>query len=219
MMAMPREMGIAARRLRPNLIYNAILENPTLVADSGAVFNATAVTTTGGHANLTTAVLASAGLQAAISDMGKQREAENQVLNIAPRFLLVPAALEWIADELTKEETLIKLFADSSDPKYSPSNAIARRGITPVMDDRLGAGGVVDPDTGTIRTGSDTAWYLTAGGPRGIRAAYLRGTNRSPQLRSFNLDRGQWGVGWDIKHDLGVAFLDFRPWHKSTGAG
>ena len=219
MMAMPREMGIAARRLRPNLIYNEILTNPTLVADSGAVFNSTAVTTTGGHANLTTDVLGSAGLRLAITAMGKQRESENQVLNIAPRFLLVPAALEWTADELTTHETLIKIFADSSDPKYSPSNSIARRGITPVMDDRLGSTGVTDPDTGDIRTGSDTAWYLTAGGPRGIRAAYLRGTGRSPQLRSFALDRGQWGLGWDIKHDLGVAFLDFRPWHKSTGAG
>lgn len=219
MMAMPFEMGIAASRLRPNLIYNEILKNPNLVADSGAVFNATAVTTSGGHANLTTAVLASVGLKAAITQMGKQRGNESQVLNIAPRFLLVPAALEWTADELTKEETLIKIFGDSSDPLYSPSNAIARRGLTPVMDDRLGATGVIDPDTGVARAGSDTAWYLTAGGNRGIRAAYLRGTNRSPQLRSFALDRGQWGVGWDIKHDLGVAFLDFRPWAKSTGAG
>jgi hypothetical protein len=217
LMKMPAEMGQAARQLRPNMVYNEMLENPTM-ADTGAVFNSTAVTDTGGHANLGAAVLASAGLTAAITAMGKQR-INNQVINVVPRYLIVPAALEWTADELTASETLIKVFADSSEPKYSPSNAIARRGITPVVDDRLGATGVIDPDTGTARTGSDTSWYLTAGGSRSIRVAYLRGTGRSPQLRSFNLDRGQWGLGWDIKHDLGVVFLDFRPWYKSTGAG
>ena len=217
LMAMPFEMGQAARQLRPNLIYNELLKNPDL-EDTGAVFNATAVTTTGGHANLVTGVLSDANIKVAITAMGKQR-IENQVINITPRFLIVPAALEWLADSITKDEVLLQIFADSPDPKYSPSNAVARRGLQVTMDDRIGLAGVIDPDTGVKRAGSDTGWYLTAGGNRGIRAAYLRGTGRSPQLRSFALDRGQWGLGWDIKHDLGVKFLDYRPWHKSTGAG
>jgi len=51
-----------------------------------------------------------------------------------------------------------------------------------------------------------------------LRVAYRRGTNRQPQLRSFMLDRGQWGMGWDINMDIGVAFTEWRTWYKSTGA-
>jgi hypothetical protein len=47
---MPVEFGNAARRLRPDLVYAMVLANPTM-ADTGAVFNSTALTTAGGHAN------------------------------------------------------------------------------------------------------------------------------------------------------------------------
>jgi hypothetical protein len=38
-------------------------------------------------------------------------------------------------------------------------------------------------------------------------------------MRSFVLNKGRWGIGWDINFDIGVAFMDYRYWHKSTGAG
>jgi hypothetical protein len=37
-------------------------------------------------------------------------------------------------------------------------------------------------------------------------------------MRSFVLDKGQWGLGWDINLDIGAAFMDYRGWYKSTGA-
>jgi len=77
---------------------------------------------------------------------------------------------------------------------------------------------VTDPRSGSARTGLDTNWFLTSGADRGLRVAYRRGTGRQPALRSFTLDRGQWGLGWDINMDIGAAFLDFRTWYKSTGA-
>jgi hypothetical protein len=49
--------------------------------------------------------------------------------------------------------------------------------------------------------------------------AYLRGRNRSPQLRSFTLDEGQWGIGWDVNMDVGAKEMAFAGLHKSTGAG
>jgi hypothetical protein len=217
LMGMPADFGAAARRIRPDFVYSLILENPNLVADSGAVFNSTAVTTSGGHANLGTAVLADAGLKTAISAMGTQRDSENNILNIAPTHLLVPAALEWTAETLTSAAVLEKLFADSSDPRYTPQNLIMRRGLRSVMDDRLGATGVTDPRTGVVRTGSATAWYLVSAGRRTIRVAYRRGTGRRPSLRRFELTQGQWGLGWDINLDIGAAFMDFRPWYMSDG--
>lgn len=215
-MRMPFEMGEAARKFRPDLVYSLMMENPALVADTSAVFNATAVTTTGGHANLGSAVLGSDAMKAAISAMGKQRLNGN-VLNIRPNFLIVPAELEWTARALTASAALAKLFADSSDPFYSQMNLLAQEGIRVVIDDRLGAVGVVDPITGVVRTGSDTAWYMAMGGSKSIRVAYLRGTNRQPVMRSFMLDKGQWGIGWDIKLDIGAAFMEYRGWYKSTG--
>ncbi len=218
-MRMPFEMGMAARRLRPDLVYAVMLENPALVADTGALFNATAVTTAGGHANLGSGALASATLKIAIRDMGKQRDGNSNVLNITPRYLIVPADLSWAADELLSPAMIAKLFADTADPQHTTENLIARRRLMPVVDDRIGAAGVIDPRTGVARTGSATNWFLGAGGPRSIRVAYRRGTNRSPVLRSNVWNKGQWGMGWDINLDIGVAPMDFRGWYKSTGAG
>lgn len=221
-MRMPFELGEAARNLRPDMVYAVLLENPTMT-DKGAVFNATAVTTAGGHANLTTAALSNDALKAAISAMVKQRlnrttANPGRQLNIRPRFLLVPAGLEWTARGLTSAAALSKLFADSSDPWYAQLNLIAQEGLRVVVDDRIGAIGVMDPRTNAVRTGLDTNWFLFQGGSRGIRVAYRRGTNRQPQMRSFTLDRGQWGLGWDINLDIGVAVTEWRTMHKSTGA-
>jgi hypothetical protein len=217
LMRMQGELGEAMRRLRPNLVYSLILENPNLVADGGAVFNSTAVSTAGGHNNLGTGALSDANLKLAISAMGSQRLGDD-VLNIAPKYLIVPSALDWQAQGLTTAASLAKLFADSNDPIYTTENLIARKRLVPVMDDRIGAAGVRDPKTKTVRTGSATNWFLTAGGSRGLRVAYRRGTGRLPQMRSFVLDRGQWGMGWDINFDIGAAFMDYRYWYKSTGA-
>jgi len=222
-MRMPFELGQAARRLRPDLVYSLLLQNPTML-DTGAVFNATAVTTAGGHANLGTTALSSDGLKAAITAMVSQRlnrtsDMPGQQLNIRPRFLIVPAALEWTGRALTASAMLAKLFADSSDPWYSQLNLIAQEGLRLVVDDRIGAIGVWDPKNKTARTGLDTNWFLAEGGSRGLRVAYRRGTGRAPSLRSFQLSEGQWGVGWDIKHDIGAAFTEYRTWYESTGAG
>jgi hypothetical protein len=221
-MRMPAEMGEAARQLRPDLVYSLLLANPTM-ADTGAVFNSTAVTTAGGHANLGTAALSSTALKSAISAMVKQRinrttADPGQALNLRPRFIIVPSDLEWTARELTAAAALAKLFADSSDPFYAQLNLLAQEGLRVVPDDRIGATGVMDPTTKAARTGSATNWFLAVGGNRGLRVAYRRGTNRQPQLRSFVLDRGQWGLGWDINMDIGAAFTEWRTWYKSTGA-
>ncbi|KKN53089.1 hypothetical protein LCGC14_0606010 [marine sediment metagenome] len=222
-MRMPAEMGENARKLRPELVYALILENPTMT-DTGAVFNDTAVTTTGGHANLTIAALGAEGLRAAITAMVVQRLGRTTTkpgdsLNIRPNYLIVPPDLEWTARALLSSANLIKLFADSADPLFAPINLIAQEGITLVIDSRIDAIGVTDPKTKTVRTGTATNWFLAEGGSRGLRVAYRRGTNRAPSVRSFVLTQGQWGLGWDINMDIGAAFTEYRTWHKSTGAG
>lgn len=222
-MRMPEEMGKKARKLRPELVYAIMLENPTMT-DTGAVFNATAVTTAGGHANLTTGVLGAEALREAITAMviqriGRTLTEPGDSLNIRPNFLIVPPDLEWTARALLSSGNLVKLFADTADPLFAPINLIAQEGITLVIDSRIDAIGVKDPKTKTVRTGTATNWWLAAGGDRGLKVAYRSGTNRAPSARSFVLTQGQWGIGWDINMDIGAAFTEYRTWHKSTGAG
>jgi hypothetical protein len=219
-MRMPAEMGAAARRLRADLVYALFLANAALT-DTGALFNNTAVTATGGHANLTTATLSATGLKAAILAMGAYRNADKTALNIRPRYLIVPSALRWAAEEmLTSVSQAYTAAAAAATPSlYYTKNVLAEQGLQLRVDDRIGAGGVVDPTTNTARTGLDTNWFLSSGGPRTVRVAYRRGTNRQPVMRSYVLDKGQWGLGWDINLDIGAKALDYRGLHKSAGTG
>lgn len=219
LMQMPREMGAAARRLRPDLVYALILSNPTLTATTGSLFNATAETTAGGHANQTTAALASAGLKAALTSMRNKRLGTGrnaQTLNIRAQYVIVPPDLEWTLLELLNGGEVRQ--KGDTDAVYTTLNVFRNQGLIPVVEARLDATGVTDPSTGTAYTGSATNWFLAAA-RRTIKVAYLRGTNRQPQLRSYVMDKGSWGMGWDIKHDIGVAAVDYRGMHKSTGAG
>lgn len=225
MMAIVDEMGRAARRLRPDLVYSVLLENPNLVADGGALFNATAITTAGGHANLGTGALSTTNLATAITAMVKQRRGD-VVLNVRPRYLIVPGALQFTAATILTGIGLAKTHSTKADPDYVPINPVSNQMLQMLqgqqielrVDDRLGAAGVWDPKAKTARTGSDTNWFLSAGGPRTIRVGTRRGTGGLPQMRQFVLDRGQWGVGWDINLDICAIVADFPGLYKSTGA-
>ena len=223
LLTMAAEMGEAARQVRPNLVYALMLENPTLT-DTGQVFNNTVVTTAGGHANLIADVMGAEGLRNGITTMATQRlnrtaDQPGDPLNIRAKYLIAPYDLKWTALALLQSSELQKVFADAPDTEFANINLLAMQGIIPVFDQRLDALGVKDPKTKTVRTGSATNWFLAEGGRRGLRVAYLAGTNRSPKLRSLELSQGQWGRGWDINLDIGAAFNEWRTWVKSTGAG
>ncbi len=154
--------------------------------------------------------------------MGIQR-LNGVVLNIYPRFLVVPMGAgahrrRPVDDRRAGPE-------GNTDATYLPANTadidrirrITGQRITIVVDDRIGLAGVRDPRTKAIRPGTATNWFLSAGGPRTMRVAYRRGTGRAPVMRSYNLDKGQWGMGWDINLDVGAAPMDYRGLYKSTG--
>lgn len=202
----PRELGQEAGRVRPDLVISLLLANPTLNADSVAVFHAD-------HANLGTSstALATATLQAGITAMRKQRQ-DDRPLNIAPKFLLVPADLEFTAAILLKS-------ADRTNASGG-FNPLKGLNIDIRADDRLGVAGVTDPRDQTARVGTATNWFLVGDPQRGpaIKVAYLAGTGRRPVLRPYVLDRGQFGLGWDVKFDFGAAIMDYRGLYKATGA-
>lgn len=204
----PREMGLAAARLRPRLIYAILLANPNLAATSRALFNAT-------DGNLdTTAALAIATLKAAVQAMFLFQE--NGVnLGLHATHLLVPATLEFTAYELLESAAVVIAGTAGSVTERAANNALTKKSIKVVPSADL-ENGVVDPDSGTTYSGSASTWYLACAMAHTIEVAYLRGTGRSPQVRSFKLDKGQWGVGWDVNMDIGAKALDWRGLHKAT---
>lgn len=206
----PAEMGAAARRLRPDLVYAILLANADM-RDSVALFHSSS------HgANLITDVLNAAGLKAGAIVMGKQTE-DGVNLNLMPRFLVVPQDLMFTARELVRSTQI--LIAGDTDQERGNINTIADLDLQIRVDNRIGAAGVTDPATGTAHTGSATNWFLASEPMRTIEVGYLSGSGRRPQMRRFVLDRGQWGIGWDIKMDIGGKSLDWRGLVKSTGAG
>ncbi len=203
---MPREMAEEAAQLRPDLVYGTLLANANM-ADGTALFHAD-------HANLgtTSTALAAATLQAGIVAMAKQTRGNRQ-LNIRPQYLLVPQDLRFTAMQLISSAEIRESAAANG-----TANVLAQENLRVISENRLGVAGVTHPETGTAYAGTATNWFLAAA-RRTVRVAFLAGRNRRPQVRSFVLTQGQWGIGWDLKHIIGVYARDHRGLYKATGAG
>lgn len=203
----PREMGLAAARLRPDLVYAILLRNAAL-ADTVALFHAS-------HSNLnTTATLTSATLRACIAALEKQRE--NTVnLNLRATHLLVPSDLKHLGAELINSSTLIAGGDTAVNIRGSANPIATEENLALVSDARL-SNGVVDPVDGASQSGSTSTWYVASSMGHNIEVGYLRGTGRAPQVRSSVLSQGQWGMGWDINMDIGAKALDHKGMQKNT---
>lgn len=201
---LPREMAEEAAQLRPDLVYSILLANPTM-GDGTALFHS-------GHGNTDTDVLGPDGLKALITAMAKQTRGNRQ-LNLHGKHLILPHDLRFTARQLVESQEIREAAAANG-----TKNVLADEGLKVVPENRLGVAGVTDPSTGTAYTGTATNWFLAAP-RRTIKVVYRAGTNRTPQVRRFVLDRGQWGIGWDINLDIGAFARDFRGLQKSTGGG
>ncbi len=195
------ELGRAARRCYLDLVWSKFLQNPACY-DGTAMVHAN-------HANSITTALGSAGLNNAMTKLlGQSFLADNGSVNqlgLAGRYLVVPAALNEKAREVAR---LYQLDGDANNLIVVPEN-------------RLGANGTTDPETSTVITSSDTCWALFAPAAQrpAVVVSYLEGSNTSPKIDSYTLDKGQWGMGWAVRLDIGVAFVDWRSIVFSSGAG
>lgn len=214
---LPMEMGMAAARLRPDLVYSILLANATLNSTSRALFN-----TTDANYGTTSTALAIGTLKAAVTAMAKQTATDSNGkavnLNLSPRFLMVPQDLVFTARELVRSTQII--IAGDTDTERGNANTLADLDLQIRSDNRLGVSGVTDPVTGSSYAGTATNWFLAADPVAGrtIEVGYLAGTGRRPMVRRFVLDRGQYGIGFDIKLDIGAKALSPKGLYKATGA-
>jgi hypothetical protein len=208
----PRDLAMAAARVRPDSVYALLLENATLGADSIALFD------TSTHANLITTALSAASVQTAIESMAKQTYTVDEGvvnLNLRPKYWIGPQDLSFDINIILNSAQ--RIIASASGGTLNP---LQEEMIETRVDNRLGVAGVTDPASGTAFTGTATNWFMMAEPVRGntIEVGYIQGSGRVPRVRTFVLDEGKFGIGVDVSHDIGVKALDFRGVFKSTGA-
>lgn len=197
----PALMARAASDLEADTVYSIITTNANL-SDGGALFNATAVTIAGGHANLTSSGTAINvdNLGVARASMRKQVGIEGRPINVVPKFLIVPAAKETLAEQYTSADFV---SAKSSDINVFRSGRPSA--LTVVAEPRLDAN-------------SGTAWYLAAdpGQIDTVEYAYLEG-QQGVYLETrmgFDID----GMEIKVRDDFAAKAIDYRGLYKNNGA-
>ena len=190
--------GFAARRLENRTVYAQLTANANM-ADGGALFNATATSTAGGHANLlTTSALAIATLTAGRTAMRLQKGMQQEELNLAPSYLIVPAALEQTAYNLTSAN-----YVPATKAEINEFRAGGRTALTPVVEPVLDAN-------------SATSWYLAAAHSQvdTVEYCYLDGAE-GPVIESevgFETD----GISYKCRLDFAAKAVDSRGMLKAT---
>lgn len=187
--------GSSSSRLENRLVYSQLTANQ-LMGDGVALFD-------GAHGNLGTgagSILQQSALKAGRTAMRLQKGLANEELNLAPNFLIVPAALEQDAYQLTSSN-------------YVPAKQ------SDVNEFRTGGRTAVEPIVEPILDGtSSTAWYLASSNSQidTVEYCYLDGAE-GPVIESqagFETD----GVTWKCRLDFATARIDYRGLYKGAGA-
>jgi ATP-dependent protease ClpP protease subunit len=188
----PRKMGRAARATIGDLAYAVLTANANM-SDGSPLFFA------GGN-NLATgapSALQVTSLTTARAAMRTQREG-TRVLNVVPKYLIVPAALETTADALLNSTVDPRVNQGHS---KNPVGGMAKIIVEPRLD-----------------IASVTAWYLAADPTMfdTIEVAYLDG-NDTPYIE----EQTGWtsdGVEMKVRIDATAAPLERRTLYRAVGA-
>ncbi len=187
----PAAYVIAAKRGINALVYKMLASNP-LIFDGENLFGAAhANLGTGGAINTQTM---SEGRKMMRTQKGIRGEA---ILNIAPKYLLVPAELETGAAQHLRSEA-------DPDGKHSGVTNVFRNSVDLIVDAELDQY-------------SSSAWYLAADANIAdtIEVTYLRGQEEPTLETDIPFDR--LGMDFRIIFDYGVTILDSRGMFKNPG--
>ncbi len=204
----PALLGVAAARLESDTVWGIITSNPAAIyagdKTSTALFAA-------GHANLLTGVASSidptvqnanalAALGAGRKSLRLQKGPQGTPLNIIPRFIAVPTALETYMLQLVYPINIASADATKVVPEWV-------RSLVPVVEPRLDAA-----------AGGSTAWYLVADPAQidTVEYCYLEGQQGVyiETKQGFEID----GVEIKARMDFGAAAIDYRGLQKNAGA-
>lgn len=186
----PMKLGRAAKSTIADLVYAILTSNPKISTDNVNLFDKAK------HANvLESAAMDVASLDKARQLMRVQKEGERH-LNIRPAFVLVPTAMESVANQVIRSSSV--KGADINAGIINPVKDFATVIAEPRLDDN-----------------SQTTFYLAASkGSDTIEVAYLNGVDTPyiDQMEGFSVD----GVTTKVRIDAGVAPVDHRGLVKCT---
>lgn len=181
-----------------------------VLSDTGALFNATATTSAGGHLNLLTAQLSFTAFNAARSAMLKQTDqplGAGSRLLIEPRFILVPVELETTALQIRNSEHLPGGADNDINPYYQKFDVIK----VPLWTDTNNWALVGDPRQ------YPAIWNIF---PRGQRTPFLATADSDTSGAMFTNDTMRFKIrmmSFQFSATYPVAPVgDFRPLHKSN---
>jgi len=187
----PTAYVMAAKRGINQLVYKMLATNPAIF-DAKTLFHAD-------HNNLGTAgPIGKTTMSEARFKMRTQKDQRGiATLNIAPKYLLVPASLETDASQFMRSE------ADPSGSNSGVANTF-RNAYTVIIDAELDAY-------------SQDAWYLAADQNIAdtIEVTYLRGQEEPTVETHIPFDR--LGMDFRIYFDYGVTVLDYRGLFMNPG--
>jgi hypothetical protein len=188
----PAGLGQAAANLESDTVWGVITANPAM-ADGHPIFHAN-------HKNLNTSnALALAALATARAALRVQKAPKGTILNLQPRYLIVPAALEQTADQLIYPINLAAATVTGVVPSWVQS-------LTKIVEGRLDA----VPTTGV------TTWFMSVDPSQidTIEYCYLEGQQGVyiETRQGFDVD----GVEIKARLDFAAAAIDFRGLSKNT---
>jgi len=187
--------GASARRLENRTVYSQLTANAAL-SDGVALFHAT-------HTNLGTgagSALQFSALASGRTAMRTQKGLQSEELNIAPSYLIVPAALEQTAYQLTSSN-----YTPATKTEINEFRAGGRTALEPIVEPLLDST-------------SATNWYLAAANSQvdTVEYTYLDGAE-GPVIESemgFEVD----GISYKCRLDFAAKAVDFRGLYKANGA-
>jgi hypothetical protein len=189
----PAGLGQAAANLESDTVWGIIINNGNM-ADGAALF------VLAGHGNLkaTNGLAAVANITAARVQMRTQKGPKGTILNLVPKYLIVPAALEGIAFQLINPINLAATAATSDVPQFV-------RSMIPIVEPRLdaAANGTTTWYTAADPSQIDTIEYCYLEGQQGVYIETRQG---------FDVD----GVEIKARLDFAAGAIDYRGLQKNT---
>ena len=189
----PAVLGVAAARLQSDVVWGIITANGLMPLDGVALFAA-------GHNNLYTgagSALGLTGLTAGRKGLRLQTAPQGTPLNLTPRYIAVPAALETTALQLIYPMQLAATAVTGVVPEWVMS-------LVPIVEPRLDAA-------------SSSAWYLIADPTQidTLEYCFLEGQEGVyfETRQGFEVD----GIEMKARMDFAAAPIDFRGVQENAG--
>ncbi|MGH1371140.1 MAG: ClpP-like prohead protease/major capsid protein fusion protein [Cellvibrionaceae bacterium] len=184
----PMLQGSQVAETESEVVWDLILNNAKM-SDGKALFHAD-------HGNTGTGIIAKAGLNSMRTKMRTQKKPDGKTpINLAPKFLIVPAALE-----TTAQEHLATITANQASSVNPFANSMEL-----LVEARLDAN-------------SDKKWYGAADSNRidTIEYSYLEGEEGAylETRQGFDVD----GLELKVRLDFGAGVIDHRGLYQSSGS-